>query len=76
MRRSVAILCSGQGGQHSRMFDLFADCPEAEPVFVAVLEGEKGHHDQVGDGAVGEKSYTEETNRRMERTDHDIRVNA
>jgi hypothetical protein len=48
----------------------------AEPVFVAVLEGEKGHHDQVGDGAVGEKSYTEETNRRMEKTDHDIRVNA
>jgi [acyl-carrier-protein] S-malonyltransferase len=31
----VAILCSGQGGQHPAMFDLLANCPEAEPVFVA-----------------------------------------
>jgi [acyl-carrier-protein] S-malonyltransferase len=31
----VAILCSGQGGQHPTMFDLVADCPEAEPVFAA-----------------------------------------
>jgi len=29
----VAILCSGQGRQHSAMFDLLADCPEAEPIF-------------------------------------------
>lgn len=26
----VAILCSGQGGQHPAMFDLVANCPEAE----------------------------------------------
>jgi len=31
----VAILCSGQGGQHRAMFDLVANCPEAEPVFAA-----------------------------------------
>src|SRR6266481_4234956 len=31
----VAILCSGQGGQHPAMFDLVADCPEAEPIFAA-----------------------------------------
>jgi [acyl-carrier-protein] S-malonyltransferase len=31
----VVILCSGQGGQHPAMFDLVADCPEAEPVFAA-----------------------------------------
>ena len=31
----VAILCSGQGGQHPAMFDLVAGCPEAEPVFAA-----------------------------------------
>jgi [acyl-carrier-protein] S-malonyltransferase len=31
----VAILCSGQGGQHPAMFDLVANCPEAEPVFAA-----------------------------------------
>lgn len=43
---------------------------------VAALESEEGHHEQVGDGAVREKSYTEETNRRMERIGHDIRVNA
>jgi [acyl-carrier-protein] S-malonyltransferase len=35
MRDPVAILCSGQAGQHTGMFDLLADCPEAEPVFVA-----------------------------------------
>ena len=29
----VAILCSGQGGQHPAMFDLVANCPAAEPVF-------------------------------------------
>lgn len=50
-----------------------------EPAVVAPLKGEEGHREQVGDGPVGEKSYTEETNRRMEETyctDHDIRVNA
>jgi [acyl-carrier-protein] S-malonyltransferase len=31
----VAILCSGQGGQHPAMFDVVANCPEAEPVFAA-----------------------------------------
>ena len=31
----VAILCSGQGGQHPAMFNLVANCPEAEPVFAA-----------------------------------------
>src|ERR1700689_238253 len=31
----VAILCSGQGGQHPAMFDLVGNCPEAEPVFAA-----------------------------------------
>ncbi len=31
----VAILCSGQGRQHPAMFDLVADSPEAEPIFVA-----------------------------------------
>jgi [acyl-carrier-protein] S-malonyltransferase len=35
MRGVVAILCSGQGGQHRAMFDLVANCPEAEPVFAA-----------------------------------------
>lgn len=35
MRGVVAILCSGQGGQHRDMFDLVANCPEAEPVFAA-----------------------------------------
>ena len=29
----VAILCSGQGYQDASMFDLFADAPEAGPVF-------------------------------------------
>jgi [acyl-carrier-protein] S-malonyltransferase len=38
MRRPVAILCSGQGGQHPAMFDLFADCPASEPVFIAASE--------------------------------------
>ena len=31
----VAILCSGQGGQHPAMFNLVANCPAAEPVFAA-----------------------------------------
>jgi [acyl-carrier-protein] S-malonyltransferase len=31
----VAILCSGQGGQHPGMFDLVAEAPEAGPVFAA-----------------------------------------
>ena len=31
----VAILCSGQGGQHTAMFNLVANCPEAEPIFAA-----------------------------------------
>src|SRR5258708_37778869 len=35
MRGLVAILCSGQGGQHPAMFDLVANCPEAEPIFAA-----------------------------------------
>jgi [acyl-carrier-protein] S-malonyltransferase len=35
MRGPMAILCSGQGGQHPAMFDLVANCPEAEPVFAA-----------------------------------------
>jgi [acyl-carrier-protein] S-malonyltransferase len=29
----IAILCSGQGSQDARMFDLLADAPEAGPVF-------------------------------------------
>ena len=28
----VAILCSGQAGQHPEMFDLIADCAACEPV--------------------------------------------
>jgi [acyl-carrier-protein] S-malonyltransferase len=38
MAATVAILCSGQGRQHSRMFDLVANCPDAEPIF-AVAAG-------------------------------------
>lgn len=38
MRRPVAILCSGQGGQHAGMFDLLANCPASEPVFIAASE--------------------------------------
>jgi [acyl-carrier-protein] S-malonyltransferase len=38
MPEPVAILCSGQGGQHPAMFDLVASCPEAEPVFTAAAE--------------------------------------
>jgi [acyl-carrier-protein] S-malonyltransferase len=40
--RTVAILCSGQGGQGRGMFDLVADAPEASDVFAtaaAVLGG-------------------------------------
>ncbi len=35
MNGPVAILCSGQGGQHREMFTLLGDVPEAEPVFAA-----------------------------------------
>jgi [acyl-carrier-protein] S-malonyltransferase len=35
---TVAILCSGQGGQHSGMFDLFSGVPELEPLFAAASE--------------------------------------
>ncbi len=35
MRGPVAILCSGQGGQHRDMFALTGTLPEAEPVFAA-----------------------------------------
>lgn len=35
MPRLVAILCSGQGGQHPAMFDLIANCPETKPIFAA-----------------------------------------
>jgi [acyl-carrier-protein] S-malonyltransferase len=38
MRGLVAILCSGQADQHPEMFDLVADCPECEPVFLAAAE--------------------------------------
>ena len=38
MRGLVAILCSGQADQHPQMFDLVADCPECEPVFLAAAE--------------------------------------
>lgn len=31
----IAILCSGQGAQSATMFDLLADVPAAEPVFLA-----------------------------------------
>ena len=41
MRGLVGILCSGQGGQHPAMFDLVANCPEAEPIF-AVAAGVLG----------------------------------
>jgi [acyl-carrier-protein] S-malonyltransferase len=34
----VAILCSGQGGQHAGMFDLVADCVAAQTVFAAASE--------------------------------------
>jgi [acyl-carrier-protein] S-malonyltransferase len=35
MNHAVAILCSGQGGQHSGMFDFLAGCVDAEPVFAS-----------------------------------------
>lgn len=38
MRGLVAILCSGQGEQHPGMFDLIADCPEAEPIFAVAAD--------------------------------------
>jgi [acyl-carrier-protein] S-malonyltransferase len=34
----IAILCSGQGAQHSAMFDLFTGSPELEPIFTAASE--------------------------------------
>jgi hypothetical protein len=49
-----------------------------EPAVIAALEGEKEHHEEVGDGTVGEVIYRR-TNQRMEKTydiDHDVRVNA
>lgn len=33
MSNKLAILCSGQGGQHPGMFDMIAHCPEAEAIF-------------------------------------------
>ncbi len=30
---TLAILCSGQGGQHAGMFSLTGDCPAAQPLF-------------------------------------------
>ncbi|HEY0801951.1 MAG TPA: malonate decarboxylase subunit epsilon [Steroidobacteraceae bacterium] len=38
MDRVIAILCSGQGAQHSAMFDLFAGSPALEPIFTAASE--------------------------------------
>ncbi|KAB1072796.1 acyltransferase domain-containing protein [Methylobacterium planeticum] len=32
---TLAVLLSGQGGQHAGMFDLTADHPEAQPIFAA-----------------------------------------
>jgi [acyl-carrier-protein] S-malonyltransferase len=38
MNGIVAILCSGQGGQHAGMFDLFTDCAAVEPIFAAASD--------------------------------------
>lgn len=38
MQGTVAILCSGQGGQHRKMFELVKDVEEAQPVFAAASE--------------------------------------
>ena len=38
MNGIVAILCSGQGGQHPGMFDLFAGCAAVEPIFAAASD--------------------------------------
>jgi [acyl-carrier-protein] S-malonyltransferase len=38
MNGIVAILCSGQGGQHAGMFDLVADRAAAEPIFAAASD--------------------------------------
>src|ERR1700761_2091043 len=38
MERTIAILCSGQGRQHAGMFDLLAECLDAEPVFAAARQ--------------------------------------
>ncbi len=35
MTGAIAILCSGQGGQHPDMFALTGGAPEAEPIFAA-----------------------------------------
>jgi [acyl-carrier-protein] S-malonyltransferase len=34
----VAILCSGQGGQHAEMFNLCANCQASEPIFAAAAQ--------------------------------------
>ena len=39
---STAILCSGQGAQSAAMFDLLADAPEAESVFLAAKRALSG----------------------------------
>jgi len=38
MNHGVAILCSGQGGQHSGMFDFLTGCVDAEPVFASASQ--------------------------------------
>jgi [acyl-carrier-protein] S-malonyltransferase len=38
MAPAIAILCSGQGGQHSGMFDLLAGSVDAEPVLAAARQ--------------------------------------
>jgi [acyl-carrier-protein] S-malonyltransferase len=38
MAGPLAVLCSGQGGQHPAMFDLVAGCPQADPVFRRAAE--------------------------------------
>jgi [acyl-carrier-protein] S-malonyltransferase len=38
MNPIIAILCSGQGAQHSAMFDLFDGLTELEPIFAAASE--------------------------------------
>ena len=39
---TVALLCSGQGYQGAGMFDLVADAPQAQPVFVAATAALNG----------------------------------
>lgn len=38
MSDTIAILCSGQGTQHSGMFDLVAQAPEAQPILEAARD--------------------------------------